>query len=90
MIFGILDCGFCPHVTEELTDGLDVPQVVVLAAGDNDFGCAALAELLDDEGAKEAGAPRDDDAFVTPEGVAVGPSGVRYYVFPRCILGIER
>lgn len=61
------------NVVKELADGIDVAQVVVAAAGDDNVGCAALFEFFDDEGAQEAGAASDDDALVLPELAAVGP-----------------
>jgi hypothetical protein len=61
--------GICnqAYVNEQPANGVNVSQVVVLAAGDDDFGCATRMNGLDEMGTEKTASTGNDDSFIVPE-----------------------
>jgi hypothetical protein len=71
--FQISDFRFACNVTDKPANGVDVAQVVLAAARDDDFCRAARVQLLHHVRAKKARAAGHNHALVAPEGLAVNP-----------------
>jgi hypothetical protein len=71
---GQVDHDVGPDVGEQAPDALRLPEVVVGAAGHHHLGGAALAQLIDDEGAEESRPAGDDDPARAPVRLARGPT----------------
>ena len=71
--FQISGFRFTCNVTEKPANGVDVAQVVLAAARDDDFCRAARVQLLHHVRAKKARTASHNHALVAPEGLAVNP-----------------